>query len=151
MSCSLPGEVVSYLRSHRTFDIDTSPSECGDVVLASADALAVRDFWVNGEGRDWPDDPHADDGGYYVVPGVDLVGAVEGFDPDGILVWVPELSSFGTWDSDHWDLIVFEATPWEAIVADPVPFLDAQWDPTCPFDYLRPWTLGFEWRDGRPF
>jgi hypothetical protein len=113
--------------------------------------LAVRDFWVDGEGRDWPDDPHADDGGYYVVLGVDLVGAVEGFDPDGILVWVPELSSFGTWDSDHWDLIVFEATPLEAIVADPVPFLDAQWDPTCPFDYLRPWTLGFEWRNGRPF
>jgi len=77
MSSSLPGEVVSYLRSHGTFDIDTSPSECGAVVLASADALAVRDFWVDGEGRDWPDDPHAGDGAHYVVPGVDLVGAVE--------------------------------------------------------------------------
>jgi hypothetical protein len=91
MSSSLAGEVVSYLRSHRTFDIDTSPSECGAVVLASADALGVHDFWVDGEGRDWPDDPHADDGGYYVVPGVDLVGAVEGFDPDGKLIEARDL------------------------------------------------------------
>ncbi|MCB0996163.1 MAG: hypothetical protein KDB21_13785 [Acidimicrobiales bacterium] len=151
MRAPVPDEALAYLAAHRTFDRDISMSEVGAIVLAEPSSLAVRDFWVDGGGRDWPADPHRHHAGYYVVPGIDLVRAVDGYDPDGVLIWIPALRSFGTWDLDHWDLIVFEDTSWEAIADDPVPFLDALWDPRCPFDYLQPWVAGFEWREGRPF
>ena len=151
MTDSIPNEVVAYLGTHRVFDADFSRSECGVVGLSTVDSLSVRDFWVDGEGRGWLDDPHSDDDGYYAVPGVDLVNQVEGFDPSAILVWIPGLKSFGTWDCDHWDLIVFEHTQWETITADPVRYLDAQWNSDGSFDYCKPWTAGFEWRSGRPF
>ena len=151
MMPSAPNDAIAYLHAHRSFDHDPSNSVCGAVVLAAADALTLREFWIDGEGRDWIDDPHEGDDGYYVVPGIDFVAQVDGFDPDGILVWIPGLESFGTWDSDHWDLIVFEETRWDAIVADPLRYVDAQWDPECTFEYLKPWTAGFEWHPGRPF
>ena len=150
MKFAAPNDVTAYLQAHRSFDYDPSSTECGAVGLVSPEDLTLRDFWVNGEDRDWTDDPHAADDGCYVVPGIDLVGEIDGFDPDGILLWIPELVGFGSWDCDHWDLIVFGDTSWDEIVADPVRYLDAQWDPACSFEYLKPWTAGFEWRAGRP-
>jgi len=151
MNALVPEEVKAYLETHTTFGHQTPTCKCGNVVLMPAASLEARDFWVDGEGRDWNDDPHQSDHGYYVVPGVDLVSQVDGFDPDGILLWIPALSSFGTWDSDHWDVILFENTRWEAIIADPARFLDAQWAPDHGFPYLKPWSVGFGWHEGRPF
>ena len=73
----------------------------------------------------------------------------EGYDPEGILLWIPSLTTFGSWDNDHWDLIVFAGASWEDIVSDPPRFLNAQWD--AGGEYLRPWEHGFEWKPGRPF
>lgn len=151
MESSVPSDAISYLQNHRSFDYDPSMSECGAVVLAPVENLDVRDFWVDGEGQNWADDPHAAEVGYYVVPCIDLVSQVDGFDPEGILVWIPRVASFGSWDADHWDLIVFYSTGWEAIVADPLRYINAQWDPDCEFDFLKPWRAGFDWHDGRPF
>jgi hypothetical protein len=75
---------------------------------------------------------------------------VEGFEPTGILLWIPALRSFGSWDNDHWDLILFRGAAWEDIAADPTPYLNAQWE-SDDNDYLRPWGHGFKWSSGRPF
>ncbi len=151
MADSVPNDVITYLQSHRSFSADLSGSECGAVVLSTVNSLKAREFWVNGEGRDWPDDPHQGEDGYYIVAGVDLVEQIDGFDPAGILVWIPAMSLFGTWDCDHWDLILFEHTSWQAIVDNPVHYLDAQWNPDQPFNYAKPWLAGCEWRNGKPF
>lgn len=151
MPHELPEETVAFLDENQAFQYTSSMVECGAIALQSLGRLALRDFWVNGDGRDWADDPHDSSTGYYSVPAVDLVHEAEGFDPDGILAWIPKIRSFGTWDCDHWDLIVFTGTSWGEIVADPAQFLNAQWDPNCAFDYLKPWINGFAWADGRPW
>ena len=33
--------------------------------------------------------------------------AALGYDPVGVLVWLPVEGCFGAWDGDHWDLITF--------------------------------------------
>lgn len=147
----LPAGTLAFLEGNRVLQYSPSAVECGATVLQSVNDLTIRDFWVNGDGRDWADDPHGSNTGYYSVPAVDLVRQAEGFEPDGILTWIPKAKSFGTWDSDHWDLIVFAETSWGDIVADPARFLNAQWDPNCGFGYLKPWIHDFEWSDGRPW
>ena len=151
MPSDLPEETSDFLESNRALLYSPSAVECGAIALHSVNDLTTRDFWVNSDGRDWADDPYGSNTGYYSVPAVDLVSQAEGFDPDGILAWIPRAKSFGTWDCDHWDLIVFAGTSWGEIVADPARFLNAQWDPNCLFGYLKPWIHDFDWSDGRPW
>ncbi len=76
----------------------------------------------------WADeDPHADDPGSYFVPAYDLLESCEGFDPTGLLVYVPSLGVYGTHDCDHEDMRIFPRLTWWNIVADPPLYLNALW------------------------
>ena len=40
-------------------------------------------------------------GNYYPVPAYDLLDEIWGYECDGVLLWIPALSKFGSFDSDH--------------------------------------------------
>lgn len=144
----LPAAMVEALSRGERLRYEPTAVECGAVTFNDPDGLRETVVWVDGDERGWDNDPHRREVGHYIVPIVDLLATADGYDPQGILVWIPALGAFGSWDCDHWDLIVFTGSTWDDITADPARFLNAQWAPGG--EYLRPWEHGFEWRPGRP-
>ncbi|RHX94442.1 hypothetical protein DLM76_10210 [Leptospira yasudae] len=70
----------------------------------------------------------ADERGQYYTNSVGLIQDSEeyGEDPE-ILVWLPRLSLYGTWDSSHDELHIFPNSTWTEMKSDLVPFIEAQW------------------------
>ncbi len=78
-----------------------------------------------------------------LVPAVDLLASCEGgYEPTGVLLWLPAEQQYGTWDNSHGELMVFEPhVTWREIAARPIPFLNAPWegDGCAPLSSLVPW------------
>lgn len=148
----LPTEAKEFLKSGQQFHYDATCCEAGLVTLKTYDELKLTEIWVNSEASPiQEDDPHAGEEGYYVIPCVDLIATCEGYDPEGILIWLPGYQVFGQWDCDHWDVVIFPSTKWTNIVANPAHYLGAQWDGSMEGqEYLRPWNQ-CEFKVGRPF
>jgi hypothetical protein len=150
MSRLIPPDLADFLRAGKQLEYDAALCEAGKVALKSYDELSVSDVYVDSEESPLrAADPNAGVTGYYSVPAVSLVAECEGYDPEGIMIWLPDYSLYGTWDSDHWDVLVFPHATWSDIVRDPVPFLNAQWEDGFG-EYLAPWER-YEFRKGRPW
>ncbi len=63
------------------------------------------------------------------IPAISLTDESDIFDPEFILMWLPNEQCYGTWDGDHQTVTLFPNTTWADIAKDPAPFLGAQWDP----------------------
>jgi len=148
----LPEELILFLKKKRSLKYDPDECECGETELKQLEELELSEFYIDFDSNNiQPDDPHQGEEGYYVVKGVDLISECDGFDPEGILIWLPDYQMFGAWDSDHYNLTLFNDTDWEEIVEDPVQYLNAQWDPTLAVEMLLdPWEK-CEFKKGRPF
>ncbi len=101
---SLPDDAVEFLRAGRQFEYDASRVEAGEVKLKRLEELSLGEVWI---GTDIDGDQHAGDDGYYAIPAVSLIGECKAYDPDFILLWLPQERLFGTWDCDHWVLRFF--------------------------------------------
>ena len=119
---NLPWDLVDFLSHGKSLCYDEEKCVVGHVELVSIESLLSGRIYVepNEENREK---------GYYTIPAVDLVVECEGFDTWGILVWLPDMQMFGTWDSDHRILRVFPKSKWSDIVKEPVKFLNALWVP----------------------
>ncbi|AOP33346.1 hypothetical protein A0128_05500 [Leptospira tipperaryensis] len=66
--------------------------------------------------------------GQYYTNSVGLIKNSEAYDEDPeILVWLPRLQLYGTWDSSHDELHIFPNQTWTSMKSDLVPFIEAQW------------------------
>ena len=125
---NLPDDLAVFLKASKQLEYDCSSCEAGKIILCSYDELKTDMIRVNSDESPLKDeDPHAEEDGYYEIPAVSLSKECDGYDPEFILLWLPEDNLFGSWDCDHWDLYVFADTDWADIVADPLPYLNAQW------------------------
>jgi hypothetical protein len=122
---NLPKETVEFLQEGRQLEYDHSRIEAGEVKLKRLDELTLGEVWIDNE---LPGDPHAGEDGSYIVPAVSLTGECQHYLPEFILLWLPHEKLFGAWDCDHGVLKVFRNTSWSEIVANPAPYLNAQWD-----------------------
>jgi hypothetical protein len=152
MNMNLPVDLVDFLRNQHCLNYDSDLAEPGFITLHLLDHLSVSKVFIDSEGTPLREtDPHAGERGYYSVPAVNLVAACEGYDPDGILIWLPDLRQFGSWDNDHWDVFIFPGITWSKIVANPLPFINAQWHPgRVKHDFLAPWPQ-YPFQKGRPW
>ena len=149
----LPNDLVAYLSSRKPLSYDVAKSEPGPVSLKRVDDLSVRYVYVDTNDSPLKDeDPHYREKGYYAVSAIDLIDQCnDSYDPSGILMWLPEYQMYGTWDSDHWHLIVFPDINWSDIVRDPLRFLNAQWSADLgKGEYLKAW-LKSKFYKGMPF
>ena len=145
---NLPNEVVEFLRSGRQLEYDFKSIEAGQVKLKRFEQLLQREIWI---GTNISGDPHANERGYYAIPAVSLTGECASYNPEFILLWLPQEELFGTWDCDHWALKVFHGTSWKDIVADPVAYINAQWDFADQLgSQFVPWPQ-YTFKNGRPF
>lgn len=98
------------------------------------------------------DVPHAGEIGYYEVPAISLTNKCENYDPEFLLLWLPNEKLYGAWDSDDWYLFVFPGKTWTDIVNDPRTYITAMW---FDFDrevsaYFKPYP-NYQYIKGRPF
>ena len=112
----------------RHLEYDALQCKAGRVTLVPLEKLRVRKYLTrptaDGHVPCLEDDPHQEEG-YYSVPAVNLVGhCCDDYQPDGILIWLPEEGLFGTWQTDHLAIWVFPRVSWSDIVADPLRFIN---------------------------
>jgi hypothetical protein len=128
---NLPEDLRSFLAAGTALEYDAGCSRAGAVTLFPLDRLMVRTLKtrLSESSEVAEEDPHAGEKGYYLVPAVSLVASCQRYRPAGLLLWLPEMGLYGSWDDDHRTLWVFPDLTWAEIVAGPVPFLNACWEP----------------------
>jgi|ERR1051325_938356 hypothetical protein len=126
-SFNLPDETVEFLSAGKQLSYDFKSVEPGEVKLKRFEDLVLGEVWID---TDMDGDPHQWESGRYDVPAVSLSGECKAYSPEYILLWLPNEKVFGAWDNDHGVLTVFRGASWADIVANPAPFIDAQWNPS---------------------
>ena len=148
MSINLPSSAVAFLRAGKQLEYEDSQCEAGRVGLNRLDQLSLGEVWIGTESEN---DPYHGKDGYYAIPAVSLSGECASYSPEFILLWLPAERLFGAWDCDHWILTVFPDATWEDIVADPLPYLNAQWYAGAGGGIsFQPWPK-YDFKPGRPF
>ena len=135
----LPADLVASLQQGKQPEYDPAKCEAGAVTFLPLDRLKVEFFPMDPHGAD---DPHADENGSYLVTGVSLLASCDGYDPIGLLLWLPLDGRYGTWDGEHGSLRVFgNEVDWSAIEKDPPHYLNSQWEfeGSAPVASLKPW------------
>ncbi|MES2463931.1 MAG: hypothetical protein V4671_25455 [Armatimonadota bacterium] len=145
---NLPSDAVDFLQKGRQLNYDPSECEPGKVGLHSLDSLTLGEIWGN---TDDEADPNFRKEGYYAIPAVSLSASCGSYDPDYILLWLPNEKVFGSWDCDHWILTIFEKVSWLDIVKTPAPYIGAQWDSELKLGVrFQPWKH-YKLKSGSPF
>jgi len=148
----LPQDYIDFLQSGKTLNYNPKICLCGKLELLPLKYLFYSEVYVDSENATFAKfDPHASEYGYYPVPAVDLVASCDRYSPDGILVWLPDQGLFGSWDCDHYDLIIFPGVTWTQIVAAPVKYINSQWYPKgviC--EYFQPFPR-YHFKTGDPW
>lgn len=140
----VPDDLRAFLSRGGQLQYDATDSQVGNVTLYPADQLSFSLFSVNCEDTDVAEeDPHQDDGGSYLVEGIDLIAEADGgYGSAGLLIWLPQDQRYAAWDSSHNEMFLFDpATRWDDIVQAPLRYLDAQWQAgdIAAISPLRPW------------
>lgn len=86
-----PHDLVTYLKGGKQLKYDADECEPGQIILLPFDELMLGEVYIDSEESPIAEnDPHAGEEGYYSVPAVNLVADCEGYDPEGILIWLPD-------------------------------------------------------------
>ncbi len=119
---NLPADLVNFISHGKTLSYDEEKCKIGRTKLVSMDSLIFGRIYVEPKEK-------SSKKGYYIIPAVDLIAECKGFDPWGILVWIPDIQMLGTWDSNHRILRVFHNAVWDDVVSDPIKYLNGLWNP----------------------
>lgn len=129
---NLPNDYDNKLKN-----FSVSDSECGQISLINKEELEVGEIYIEG-----PESGKS----YYKIPAVNLVKNCEDYEPDFILLYLPNEKLYGTWDSDHWILYTFDNTNWEAIKNNPLKYINHQWNdsdgifnPAGKYEVIKGW------------
>ena len=111
--------LLDFLKSGKKLSYDYEKAEPGFVGLYDIDELREDIIYIEGPNKGTS---------YYEIPAISLTNENEYYEPEFILLWLPNEQVYGTWDCDHWDLYVFEYTKWQDIEKNPLPYINCQWD-----------------------
>jgi hypothetical protein len=137
---ALPINLLKFLDTNSKLNYDPTKAEVGEIEFYKTPPLI--DLYLESQ------DNQAK--GYYIIQAYDLLEKVEGYEPAGILVWIPSLGCFGSWDNDHWKLVIFQGKGWQDIERDPLKYLNSQWSKDLgDGEYLSD-TSKLEFKEGSP-
>jgi hypothetical protein len=137
---NLPQDLVDFLQSGEGLRYDPTGTEIGYVALKSFASLGTSTIAMYPGCQNIIDDPYYLLDGRYQIEVVNLIAESESYDADGLLCWITRIQEFGSVDPDHGTIVAFPGVTWSTIVADPVRFLDQQWDRNEEIsDLVQPW------------
>lgn len=116
----LPIDLHEFLEKRCGLKYNAADCEAGAVVLKDLSQLSLATISVIPNGKQSENT--------YQVQAISLTHECEGYDPEFILLWMPDKQLYGSWDADHLRLLIFPHTKWTDIVQNPIPYLNSQWD-----------------------
>jgi hypothetical protein len=114
----LPDDLVEFLESERRLEYDASACEIGVFALRTLDEVEEIDLTVSDESHE----------SNCVIRALDLLKSCEVYDPRGMLVYIPSLRKYGSYDSELKVLITYRGMSWSDFLADPARHINAAWD-----------------------
>ena len=122
-------ELEVFLKENLSLEYEKSKCECGQVILKNYYELIEEKIEVELEEDHYSSIEQLKKGpfGHYEIISVNLIKSCENYFPDHILLWLPYESLFGTYDSDHSKLLIFENVKWSDIVKSPLQYINSQW------------------------
>lgn len=143
----LPNDLVEFLQAGRQLEYDHKKAVPGRLTLKPIAALQVSSVYAAPRKRG---DPNAKESGIYRIPAISLVAQCERYNPDFILSYLPLEATFAAFDGDHAIVTVFPGASWTSIQADPVPYINAQWDdePSVKVDRSVDWGSRYSFKKG---
>lgn len=141
----LPIECQKFLQANKEMIIDlkNERSEIEKVIFYSVDEL-INDFQIIDTHEyflnhsEFKEDPEIQ----YHIPAINLIkkDAEDNYESDGLLVWVPIIKCFGSFDIDHFIGHLFKDTGWNEIESNLGDFINTQWYPDKTKNILfMPW------------
>ncbi|GAA5508888.1 hypothetical protein [Novipirellula caenicola] len=125
----LPADLLTFLSGDHHLDYDSSDCEIGRFSFHRLADVRTIELLLSTHGDDWiADDPHNGEG-HYIVDAFDLLADCDGYDPEGLFVFVPKLATYASFDCDHESLVMYPNLSWAQFAADPVRYINAAWGP----------------------
>lgn len=120
LAMNLDPSLVDFLKAGKQLEYNEREAEPGKVGLCSFDELDAELIDVCR--------PSGFADGFFKVPAVSLTNDCEDYEPAYILLWLPNEKMYGTWNCDDGYLTVFPDAKWEDIAANPLPYINSQWE-----------------------
>lgn len=139
----LPSDLSNYLSKGLQLDYDFTKVEAGKVGLCNIGQIKLGVIWLE------PNDESEDT--YFEIPAINLTNHCEEYDPEYLLLWLPNENLYGSWDCDHWVLTIFPDATWGDIVQNPSDYLNAQWNPNNSIGKTFDPHSTYKLKSGRPF
>jgi len=114
----LPDDLVEFLESERRLEYDASACEIGVFAFRTLAEVQEIDLIVSDKDHESKCTIHA----------LDLVKSCEVYDPRGILVYIPSMRKYGSYDSEQELLITYRGMSWSDFLSDPARYVNAAWD-----------------------
>lgn len=138
----IPADLHDFLSAGKQLDYDAKGCEIGLVRLKSLADLNVRLYPADMDNFDIDTsaDPHHGEFGCYLVPGISLLAECEGYEVDGMTLWLPMTERFGYWDDSH--SAVWQFGPnitWREISHSPLQYLNSPWSDDHLLTPFIPW------------
>lgn len=142
---NLPEDCQLYLRNNnnKVIELNIKSAEIEKVIFNSLDELKndyqiidTYEYFLNY--NEFKKDPEIQ----YHIPAINLIkrDAEDNYDSDGLLVWIPILKSFATFDIDHCIGYIFKDTSWLEIEDNLGNIINTQWYPEKSNGILlKPW------------
>ena len=112
----LPDDLLEFLASDRHLEYDASACEIGVFTFRSLEEVAEIDLAVRVESQEST---------VRSAPGP--LEIVRGYDPRGMLVYIPSLRKYGSYDSEGESLITYRGMSWSDFLAAPAKYINAAW------------------------
>lgn len=142
----LPKDLLAFIESTHEIELQFPKSriffaEVRKVQFLSIEELRLEEFEVNtweyyhnhGEEGEDPDLT-------YKFNAVSLLKTTDGYEPSGVLVYIPLLRQYGTVDTDHALAYTFPHCGWGTIEPNLPSYINAMWYPDeVDMALLRPW------------
>lgn len=127
---TLPDDLVAYLSDPKNRSLDLSEGEIRRLMFYAPESVPRKPFTVDSYELNVNGYLEEDPGEQREYTGFDLLESIDAdYEPEGILVWFPDMGQYGSWDCDHLTIITYPDASWAKIVANPVLYVNGQWYP----------------------
>jgi hypothetical protein len=130
----IPTDLAAFLRQKQQLVYDESKAIAGRIQLRSLNQLRIGRLYATPHSEL---DPNRKKSGVYRIPAICLVKSCEIYDPTYILSYLPFEKAYASFDGDHALITLFQDASWTKIVANPVPYLNAMWEPSPTVECVR--------------
>ncbi len=113
----LPDDLVAFLKTDRRLRYDARACEIGVFTLRALDEVQEIELAVSAEQGE----------ATCVMRGLDLLKTCEAYDPRGMLVYIPSLRKYGSYDGEKQSLVTFRGMSWSDFLASPTRYINAGW------------------------